>query len=571
MGWDREVALRGGGTRTSLSCIPVRPPEWDGEVALRGGGTVIAVGRRRLQAMGAAAGLLVLVVVALVRLRPRESVPVPPGLVPPTWTEVRLSPGHRAHVERAKIACGSCHDFERDGFKNPGTGVCARCHAKEVSFAHRGGPGAEATSCLSCHAFAPDRPEPKCIDCHARGQDGAAAIVQHAAADCARCHRVHDSPSTAVAECTGCHEERAAEHERHAGSNGCRDCHRVHEPAAAALQACPTCHAQPAGPRPAGHESCVGCHAPHSFVAGGSNACLRCHGNKPTLAAAFVPAHGMCTSCHAPHAPGEAATSCIGCHDDVRVEHGSRDACVTCHTPHGENPNVPATACTRCHTRLPAPEAAADARGMAFVPTSDTSAHAGGTACVTCHIPHEFLPESPQVACTRCHARETSLVATRAGHQNCSDCHGALVAHAPAKAPACGTCHRAEQASAPIGHATCVGCHDPHAGQPTPACASCHRNEASGAHESIQGGCETCHRPHGPQGPASPPLCTSCHARSSLPALHAASGHAECTKCHVTPHAPARDDRATCTGCHSDRRDHQPQAAVCRGCHVFRK
>jgi hypothetical protein len=36
-------------------------------------------------------------------------------------------------------------------------------------------------------------------------------------------------------------------------------------------------------------------------------------------------------------------------------------------------------------------------------------------------------------------------------------------------------------------------------------------------------------------------------------------------------HFPPRADRATCTGsCHADRRNHQPDAKICTGCHVFR-
>ncbi|HXX68463.1 MAG TPA: hypothetical protein VEK07_14840 [Polyangiaceae bacterium] len=515
-------------------------------------------GARRLRsALALAAVVLAIGIGALVHWWPRAPRPVPPGLVPATWAEFRTSPGHQAHVGRANIQCGSCHDFEREGFRNPGTAVCKNCHARETALAHRGGTGTEATGCLSCHFFAPDRAEPKCVDCHAERHGQAAAIEQHATADCARCHHVHDSPSIAAADCTGCHEERSTEHGQHSGSKGCLDCHRAHAPAAVALSTCSTCHAQPAGPRPADHDSCVGCHQPHSFVAGGDNACVRCHGDKTTLAATIAPAHAVCTSCHTPHDPAGASTSCGGCHGEIRVGHGNEGACVTCHSPHGGDPDVLATPCSHCH------------RSIA---SSDTTAHAGGITCKTCHIPHEFLPDNPGTICTRCHAQEVALVATNAGHRACTSCHGALAAHEPARAPACGQCHAAEQASAPPGHAKCAGCHDPHGGLPTPPCATCHRTESRGAHESIQGGCETCHRPHGPQGVSSPPACPTCHAPASLPALHEAPGHAECGRCHVTPHAPARDDRTTCTGaCHADRRDHQPQAAVCTGCHVFRR
>jgi hypothetical protein len=143
--------------------------------------------------------------------------------------------------------------------------------------------------------------------------------------------------------------------------------------------------------------------------------------------------------------------------------------------------------------------------------------------------------------------------------------------HAVAPPAACGTCHAAEQASAPAGHQRCVGCHEPHATQPTPACTTCHAKMNGEPHTTIQGGCATCHRPHGPGGLPAPPDCKTCHAPGTLPALHAAPGHAACASCHVSPHEPPREDRAGCTGtCHVDKRDHQPGAPVCSGCHVFR-
>ncbi|MGD0680392.1 MAG: hypothetical protein ABSC94_33895 [Polyangiaceae bacterium] len=515
------------------------------------------IGRRLAWTITAAAIVLAAGIAAVVPWWPRAPPGVIPSMVPAAWAEFRTSPGHQLHVGRLKLDCGACHDFERDGFKNPGTSVCKNCHAKETALAHRGGSGNDATGCLTCHAFAPGRPAPTCIGCHAQRHGEAAAITQHATIDCATCHRVHASPSIVAADCTGCHVERAIQHADHQGSKGCLDCHRAHVRPAAAVSACSSCHALPAGPRPASHESCIGCHQPHDFVAGGERACIRCHGQKRTLAADAAPAHGICTSCHTPHAPTEAAASCAGCHATVHVSHGTRGSCVVCHAPHGDDPRLVAASCTSCHANVAA---------------SDAGAHAGGVACKGCHKPHAFTIADPMSICATCHARETSLVATHAGHQNCTSCHGSALAHAPAKAPSCGTCHAAEQASAPSGHQKCEGCHDPHASQPTPVCATCHKSEATGPHQSVQGGCATCHRPHGPGGVASPPSCTTCHARSSLPALHAVPGHVDCANCHVAPHEPPRADRVTCTSsCHSDKRNHQPLATACDGCHVFRR
>jgi hypothetical protein len=505
----------------------------------------------------AALAVLAFGMAALILWWPRGPREVLPENVPPSWTEYRTSPGHQSHVGRQRIECHACHEIERDGFKNPGTAVCGTCHAKEAARMHRGGAGAQATSCLSCHTFAPDAPAPTCIGCHVTPRGLLAAVVQHATTDCAKCHRVHESPPIVPAGCTSCHEERAARHAAHEGSAGCADCHRDHAPAAAALAMCSFCHSAPAGPRPAGHDSCIGCHRPHDFVAGGERACIGCHGEKATLVAAQVPAHAVCTSCHTPHAPADAASSCVRCHATVQVAHGG-GGCVDCHVPHAQEPRPVAIECTSCHARVAAFE---------------TGAHAGGIVCQACHKPHGFAGVDPKTLCNSCHSREISLVASNVGHRNCGECHGAMLAHAPAAAPACGTCHAKEQATAPTGHLQCQACHDPHAGQPTPACASCHQDKANGPHQAVAGGCETCHRPHGPAGIAASPSCAACHARSTLPALHAATGHSDCAACHVSSHAAPHDDRATCmaSNCHADRRNHQPQAQVCTGCHVFRR
>ncbi len=504
-----------------------------------------------------ALALLAAIVGAVLHVRSRSSAPAMPSFVPPQWAEFRTSAGHRVHVERAKLPCASCHDLSRGGFSAPGPEVCRSCHEKQADHAHRGGAGADATSCFTCHAFAPGVAEPKCIGCHDRPHGQAAAIGPHATTDCTACHRLHESPSIVPADCTHCHDERATEHAAHAGSKSCLDCHRPHAPAAAALETCSSCHAQPAGPHPADHASCTGCHQPHAFAAGGDRACLRCHGEKPTLAADVVPAHASCTSCHTPHAPMTAASSCVRCHAGVHVDHADRGACVTCHTPHAASPAPVASACSSCH---------------ATVAANDHAAHAGDVACTACHVRHGFAVHEPAAICARCHAGEVSLAATNPGHSSCPSCHGKAVAHAPAKPPACVTCHAKEQATAPQGHSSCTACHDKHAGLPAPPCATCHAREAATTHGELPDGCEKCHRPHGPGGASAPPACTTCHERATLPALHQIGAHADCQGCHVTPHAPPREERSFCTAtCHTDRRDHQPQAQVCTGCHVFRK
>jgi hypothetical protein len=516
---------------------------------------VTRIARRVVWGLVIAAGMTAACVLALVKLWPHGPKGVPPDLVPASWAQYRLTPGHQTHVGGGKAECHDCHDFERDGFKNPGTAVCAKCHSKDLGGAHHR-DSSTSTGCLSCHAFALGRTEPTCISCHASPEGDLSAIVQHATVDCEMCHHLGQTPSIVPAACAGCHDERATKHAEHAGSKGCLDCHRAHQPASVAVSECASCHAQAAEPHPPAHDACVSCHEPHDFVASNS-ACIGCHGPKTTLVDREVPAHDVCVNCHDPHAPGAAATACVRCHQNVEVSHGGAAACTSCHAPHGDDPVAIAATCTSCHTN---------------VALSDLGAHEGGIACLTCHKPHAFAGLDEKAICRGCHQRESTLVASNPGHADCLSCHGASVVHTIAPPVACGSCHAAEAKSAPAGHQRCVGCHEPHAGKSTPACATCHADKLSEPHGTLNGGCLGCHRPHGPGGVASPPACTTCHAPGTLPALHTAPGHAVCAGCHASPHEPPREDRATCTGtCHEDKRNHQPDAQVCTGCHVFRR
>jgi predicted CXXCH cytochrome family protein len=507
-----------------------------------------------------------------------DAPPGPPAaLIPPAWSEYRTSLGHTQHVGKGSIGCNDCHDYEREGFVNPGVEPCAQCHAKEASHSHHG-DDATKTDCLTCHEFAPKKAAPSCIGCHAEKEGPMAAIQTHAKAECTACHRPHEQPSVVVQDCRTCHADVSSKHTGHEGTAACQDCHKPHTPAVAALGECAKCHdgksatLAPQDPKPAGHDSCTTCHEPHDFAAQ-TSVCVDCHGKKPTLMASTIPAHDVCTTCHQPHAPQAAADSCASCHAEIHVSHLGAKACVTCHAPHSGDVDKVAASCTSCHTT---------------VGTSDISAHAGKTPCEGCHKPHDFAPPTTLTTraalCSSCHEREATAASSNHGHADCTSCHG-TDAHKPAPAPACKTCHAKEEASAPVGHRDCQSCHEPHSGARTPkasSCTGCHADKVGVLHGAPAGPeasathaanppCTSCHRAHGPSGVAAPPSCASCHTREQLPALHAIAGHAECKTCH-TSHEPARSDRATCTtSCHADRREHQPQAPVCSGCHAFRQ
>jgi hypothetical protein len=523
--------------------------------------TATSTKKRALAVTVLAAGAIAFVVLLLVR-HARRPPGLPPDKVPAAWVQFRTSLGHTQHVGRrgatGDVRCGDCHDYERDGFKNPGPAPCVRCHVKEGA-RFDASHVTSMSNCLTCHAFAPEQQIPTCAGCHAQSEGRFAAITStHATTSCVTCHSPHGDPSVMAAACESCHTERAPEHGAHAGSAGCGDCHKPHAAAKVALEECSTCHKEPAAPKPAGHDACIDCHKPHAFVAT-ANVCVGCHGAKETLVAASVPAHAACTSCHEHHDPGGAAASCTHCHADVKVSHDDKTACITCHQPHSGNVNAVASPCTSCH---------------GSVAHTDTSGHAGAIPCTSCHKPHDFDPPPNKPAlCASCHAHESTLVATNKGHADCASCHGAS-AHTPKTALTCGSCHAKEAASAPAGHQACAGCHEPHSGERSPkaTCASCHADKVGGPHDALKNGCDTCHRAHGPGGIPKPPACTNCHGGGApLPALHTVAAHNDCASCH-SPHRPTPNDRATCTGsCHADRRTHQPQAQVCTGCHAFTK
>jgi hypothetical protein len=83
--------------------------------------------------MGAAAALALALIVAIIVHFVRRPPPVPgvpAALVPASWNEYRTSSGHQTHVNKAGLQCKECHAYETNGFKDPGTAPCAKCHEK---------------------------------------------------------------------------------------------------------------------------------------------------------------------------------------------------------------------------------------------------------------------------------------------------------------------------------------------------------------------------------------------------------------------------------------------------------
>lgn len=477
----------------------------------------------------------------------------------------------------------------RDAGNTPTARVCSSCHAPHTT-------GAQARdACATCHVGG--------AQARSRGSDADVKSGEVLLAGFAPRIEPRGKHVAGHAACVTCHEPHRAEK---ADVRRCEECHADHRSAITASSASSaSVDGMPAGAVGAkataagssgGHAACTSCHAPHAPAeAKASCASAGCHAGKTALAARAVAAHAACESCHDPHKPAASpALACVKCHSDVQPKHpgfasktAGASTCVGCHAPHpanaaanananaNANAHAGANTCSSCHTK----------------PHGDRGFHAGGVACVACHKPHDFashlirnaaggpahgIPAPAAKAeeaalCASCHAAKSAAVTARPGHAECGACHGA--SHAPVKKPACATCHAQEAATALHGHEACTQCHDSHSGSlgTHALCTSCHGEKPKQQHGAIAGGCASCHTPHGPKGVTTPPACVSCHAKPKQEGLHSVAAHnTSCASCHGS-HSVARSDRATCTSsCHLDRRDHQPAAKVCKGCHMFR-
>lgn len=479
---------------------------------------------------------------------------------------------HAAHVRGDEpVACMSCHAIALDGFAAPDRTRCLRCHPDREAALHAAVGDPDIAECTTCHDFTDREPIAvrawRCGTCHPRPHDRDPPTMAGAAGTCANCHQPHGEASLAPSACATCHEDHVTGHQisDDPGTGSCLACHRQHDAAANAQARCAPCHRdhEPRVPAaatfPGGHERCTTCHPPHDFTRATVRVCRTCHVQR-ALASDRVGAHAACSSCHDRHGVAASAATCRRCHDRVEPSHGrGGDECLACHPPHpgGTSRAIATLPCSACHGAI------AD---------SDRSRH-GDAGCTHCHRPHQLTLAAGSSSCLGCHATRTgsrAAIVPGDAHRECAGCHGDDP-HAPAASPPCAACHAAQGSTVPPGHAICTTCHEPHGAtlrRRAASCTGCHADRAAGPHRAIDGGCARCHRPHGPGRVASPPPCASCHARSALPLLHASAGHALCSDCHRS-HAPTPSDRAACLRCHVDRRDHEPAAISCTGCHPF--
>jgi hypothetical protein len=571
------------------------------EAQLLGGKTIGVLAVVAISGVTGAVGVLV-------AERARVSAPTPLPVDPPVTTpmrprlvnaeDVRTTELHRKHLGAStRIDCADCHELRANEFLRPSVESCVGCHENQQPAVHREAPAAAA--CLSCHDFllltGAAGWAGSCESCHAQPQGTRPAITSHKER-CTECHAVHSSK--APADCSKCHDTQTTKHAAGHGAAACLACHPPHSQARLARERCVTCHVDgaPGLPRAvrieqtaifAGHDRCTQCHDDHAFVKTADPACRDCHADRPVapahaacvgcheqhaaqtrvtaatcktchagkhvLASRKVAAHADCRSCHDPHQPtSPAADRCATCHAAVAAsKHSQGRTCVTCHPPHTDlGSSQMAQGCSNCH--------------------AEPRMH-GRAVCRDCHPKHGFVPREEPAFCSSCHAKPIAgarAIVTSEGHVRCSSCHAAAAHRPNAPRPACSSCHAAEASSAPAGHADCKSCHDVHSGKRRPdvRCETCHADRTHTPHVRVAGGCTSCHRPHGPNGRASPPTCGQCH--TSLPGMHLVAKHANCRDCH-SAHEPEIRDREKCLRCHTDRRQHEPNAILCQACHTF--
>lgn len=487
----------------------------------------------------------------------------------PHWKEIAKKIGHDVETNlETRTTCNCCHLGEVKGFGEPIDRQCVQCHDNvRVTITGMG-----QMHCLSCH-------DPssvggtliresawECQKCHAEKQGNRLAIDVHGSEDCTECHKPHEEPWTLPRKCTDCHASNATHHGEKEGASPCVVCHRPHEISGAAEIRCQQCHDQqkPGAFAQAtfaqGH-SCQSCHDAHAAPDAPPRACHSCHSNLHTMSGRGSEKHAACDSCHSPHdVRKNPIQACNSCHATIAPKHPDPQGktCIACHDPHPEETSTRATiACNECHDKA----------------ANETAFHAGNIQCKNCHVPHAF-DKASVLGCAQCHEKESKASRTGHGHNDCAQCHAA---HTPkAKPPVCAQCHAAEHLTAPNGHLNCTSCHDNH---PTnrsakQTCANCHQKKTTGPHENKD--CSTCHRAHGPDAPKGPPgpgqtpTCSGCHPMNQLVSLHVIPQHQACSDCHRAHEAP-KSDRATCmSSCHTDKRNHEPMARTCQGCHAFR-
>lgn len=378
-------------------------------------------------------------------------------------------------------------------------------------------------------------------------------------------HEKHVESKEEEIKCRACH--RISGHEKADVKHRCLECHednksKVHAKVADDMaRECQTCHDFLA--KEVNAWACGSCH-----VAGAPN--LTTIENLPDAPKVEIHGKEACKSCHIPHGdePLEPGT-CVECHDDVTVKHeekGKKDPeqCLTCHGGHEEGKAAKAK-CATCHDGVP-----------------KAATFDGHDRCTTCHQPHE---RGGVKACASCHDDQHTVGMQKSEeHAKCNSCHAAhVVKTTPSKR--CTKCH---EDVAVAGHpdddkrGACAGCHPQHEwrGQLTVVrtCAGkdCHAVAGETAfHSGVD--CKDCHPKHeyAVEG-LDKSFCNKCHGTprkgkdkdTTATQVTPVSGHDECKDCHEKgAHAP-RTKPVACASCHEDQKAQMTKGHEdCAQCH----
>jgi hypothetical protein len=447
--------------------------------------------------------------------------------VPGSYHDVRLSPGHRAHLALEgdkQLACRDCHFITDAGFSAAAVKGCGECHTRQLQH-HHPFDGGVAMTCFSCHAFRGTSTEKwGCAGCHVKDKPGAPQVTVHTE-KCESCHRPHGTPFTRAADCGQCHDLTVShgKGEKALVADTCMACHPHHTAAKVAQPRCIGCHAENAkglfeeGPvadrtGKKGHPRCSSCHPPHAFTAAQVKGCSSCHTEEPVLA---PDKHVACATCHVPHDPRAAPKSCESCHQKLKVAHPKTDghSCTGCHPPHAESSRAQlAVPCVTCHQQL------------------GPVAHAKSTFCRSCHLePHAGKP-AREGLCVTCHEKQLTLTKSNKGHQSCDACHAGLPHGQPVPPKPCLSCHEKKQPPQQ-GHAACESCHQSHSAKVLKKCTDCHA-QLPGLHQVAKHQkCSSCHAPHVPEPGFGPAACRTCHVQ--LPTKSHPTPPQQCASCHL--------------------------------------
>ncbi|HEY3489380.1 MAG TPA: NapC/NirT family cytochrome c [Candidatus Deferrimicrobiaceae bacterium] len=170
-------------------------------------------------------------------------------------------------------------------------------------------------------------------------------------------------------------------------------------------------------------------------------------------------------------------------------------------------------------------------------------------------------------ACFRCHDGRHVDAKGKAITRDCTVCHtmpkrGPLMPLGASLESGDGNWHPFELK----GRHARINCNKCHAAgkRVSTDCAGCHKFDQGAP--MMGGACSQCHQKEQEIQPLVP--CTKCHAKRG--GLHNKGGHpdAACKDCHK-PHAWVVKERATCLGCHEDKKEHNKEG-VCPDCHEFK-